>query len=301
MNEKIIVTVPATSANLGPGFDCLGIALSLYNRFHFTKNEKYDFTNVRPAYQNLNNLVIVSACKTYEYLKVKETPFILSIEEEVPTARGLGSSACCIVAGVMAANYFTGNTLTKKEILEIATSLEGHPDNVAPAIFGGLVSSFTINNQNQGLIIPTIYDVHKALAFVVMIPEFELETKKARSVLPKSLSYHDAIYNMSRAINIPKAMEHGEVGLLYYLLDDLWHEPYRRPLIVDSQVFKDYSIKNQVPFCLSGSGSTLLYITKLSKSDNIRFVDEIKRLPLKCEWEVKILECDVLGATMEVV
>ena len=288
--SKVIVTVPATSANLGPGFDTLGIALSFYNKFIFEKKEQFEFINVFEKYANENNLIVRSAIETYNYIGCDVIPFSLEEEQVIPISRGLGSSATCIVAGIMAANYFTGNKLTKNEILKIATSIEGHPDNVAPAIFGGLVSSF----KNFNDIEYTKYDVSNDLYFTVAIPSFTLSTHKSRGALPKKLSYSDIVYSLSRAINIPKALETGDIKKLYVLLSDKLHQPYRMKLISESYLFKDFSKRNKMPFCISGSGSTLLFIS------DYEIVMKLSKIRTKNNWDFKTLKPDSVGATLEV-
>lgn len=289
--EKIIVKVPATSANLGPGFDCLGIALNLYNTFIFERKDKFEFINVLEKYCNENNMVVRSALTTYEYLGVEPICFSLEESEEVPISRGLGSSATCIVAGIMAANYFCNNKLTKSEIVKIATSIEGHPDNVAPAIVGGLVSSVMVDNE----VMYTKHKVSDNLLFTVCIPNFQLPTVKARQVLPKRLNYNDIVYSMSRAINIPNAMSRGDIKSLYKLMDDKLHEPYRMKLIQESSRFKELSKRLKIPFCISGSGSTLLYISDReveSKLSNAKY---------RNKWIFKTLKPDMEGTRLEVI
>lgn len=256
----IKITVPATSANIGPGFDCLGVALTLYNSFYFEKcDNKFMFKDVLENYANENNLVIKASLLTYEYLNIKPIYYRLSEEEGIPSARGLGSSATCVVAGILAACYFAGIKLTAEEIINLGTRLEGHPDNVAPAVLGTLVSS--VKSEK---IIYNKHNVSQNLRFTVVIPNFKLKTSEARKVLPNTISYEDAVYNMSRAINIPITLSKGtEESLedLYELLKDKMHQPYRLKLINKSDKFQEYADKNHIPFCISGSGSTMLFIS----------------------------------------
>ena len=222
----IKIKVPATSANLGPGFDCLGIALNLYNEFTFVKSSEFMFENMPKAYSNINNLVVQSSLKTYEYLNIEPICYKMTSTDNVPVARGLGSSATCIVAGILAGSLLAGVKLTKDEIINIGTSIEGHPDNIAPAVLGNLVSG--VNGEN---VLYNTYEVCDKLKFTVVIPNFKVKTQDARGVLPKELPYKDIIYSMSRAINIPKCLETGNVEMLFEMLDDKIHQPYRFPLI----------------------------------------------------------------------
>ena len=279
-NNRYEVIVPATSANLGPGFDALGISFELFNRFIFKKSEKYEFVNVKEDYQNEDNLVIVSAKETYKYLKKKEIPFVLEIIENVPVSRGLGSSATCVLAGVIGAMLLSGAKLSDNEIINLATKIEGHPDNVVPAYFGGLCGSV----KNKDEIIHSSFDVSKYLIFTALVPPFCMETKKAREVLPKTLDYRDAVYNISRVALIPNAFESGDLDKLNILLSDKMHEPYRYPLIKESEIFIDFAKKNKLPLCLSGSGSTLLLI---SKGEMVNALEKIK---VEANWQYLTLK-----------
>lgn len=280
------IKVSATTANLGPGFDCLGLALNLYNEFYFEKRDKYEFGNINEKYKNENNLVIRSSKETYKYLKIKEVPYFLESKDNIPLARGLGSSASCIIAGVKAALILADKKLCDDEILTIASRIEGHPDNTSSAYLGSLVASV------DGEVVKACkYDVNSELLFTIVIPPFPLRTEDARKVLPASLSYHDVIYSMSRAINIPKALKDGNVELLYELLKDRLHQPYRFSLIKDSLLYIDFSQKQKIPFCISGSGSTMLFITKHSiKNDVEKINKDYKVLELHCEKEGVIYE-----------
>lgn len=280
MNKKYKIKVPATTANLGPGFDALGAALDIYNEFIIEESSEYKFINIKAEYANKDNLVIQSALKTFKYLKKKEIPFSLEIIENVPIARGMGSSATCIIAGITIAMLLSQKELSDEEIIEIATSIEGHPDNVSPAYYGNLVASVKCEDK----VICTTYNISSDLIFTVLIPDFELETEKARGVLPKTISYEDMIFSMSRAINIPKALEDGDLEKLFVLLDDKIHEPYRYELIEDSMEFKKISNKYEIPMCISGSGSTLLMISKKS------ILKEISKAKTKHNWEFKELK-----------
>ena len=287
--KRIRIRVPGTTANLGPGFDCLGLALNIYNTFIFEENFQWEFINFENKYANENNLVVRSMKKVYEIAKKPMRPFIIEIKEEVPISRGLGSSATCIIAGIMAANFFLDEVLSLDDIIKLATEIEGHPDNIAPAILGSLVSS--VNSES---IITVKHDISSNLLFTALIPDFALSTKEAREVLPQELSYHKAIYNMSRAINIPYALKEGDLVMLYHLLTDKMHEPFRMPLIKDASVFQEFAHERQIPFCLSGSGSTLLMISK----ENLE--NELKKIDVSTKWRFVTLKPDNSGTNLEV-
>lgn len=275
------IVVPATSANLGPGFDSLGLALSLYNEFIFSKNNEFEFINMPKKYANNDNLVVKASLNTYKYLKVEPIKYSLEIKSNIPTARGLGSSATCIVAGILIASYLANKELKPSEIIKIGTAIEGHPDNIAPAVLGSLVSS--VNGDN---IITNKYLIDSKLTFTVVIPDVKVKTSYARKVLPKEYSLEDVVYSLSRAINIPKALENGNIEMLYELLNDKIHEPYRFSLIPDSEKYLQYSKENKLPFCISGSGSCMLFITdKTIKERIINIKRAYKVLELKASVE----------------
>ena len=286
-NNRYEIIIPATSANLGPGFDSLGISFDLFNHFFIKRSDKYEFINIDEAYCNEDNLVIVSAKETFKYLKKKEIPFSLEMIQNVPVSRGLGSSATCILAGIIGAMLISDSKLSDDEIVKLATSIEGHPDNVVPAYFGSLTSAFMEGDK----VIHTRFEVSSSLVFTALIPPFSLDTKTARSVLPKVVSYNDAIYSMSRAISIPKALELGDINKLLFLLSDKLHEPYRYPLIKDSNLFIDFAKDNKLPLCISGSGSTLLIISL----DSI--ISKLNIIPTSDAWQYLELKVCKKGTT----
>lgn len=262
----------ATSANLGPGFDCLGVCFDIYNEYDFEENASYELRGFDEAFLNpSNNLIIQSYEKVFE-LKNKELKYIKLSEsiKNIPNSRGLGSSASCIVAGVMIANDILGNILATDEIFQIASLIEGHPDNVAPLIYGGLTCSF--KNEEYYTI---KYSVSKEFIFTVCIPSFELKTVDARRVLPKEVSMKDAVSNIAHTVGVIKALESGNLELLKASAIDKLHEPYRFPLIKGSNdVIKFGKVNNAVCF-ISGAGSTMLLISK----QNLDFTYQ--------DWQVK--------------
>lgn len=264
------VKVNATSANLCVGFDVLGLALDISNLFSFEESNEFGFKGFEEEYCNTkNNMVYDSYCYVFEKLNKKPIPVIIGFKGDIPVSRGLGSSSSLIVAGVFAANHILGNPLTKDELFNICVKLEGHPDNVAPAIYGSLVASY----KNGEEYYPNIYEVNDKLKFITVIPNYKLKTHEAREVLPKQLEYADIINNLSRIVNIPKAFKDGNLGLIIDLFKDKLHEPYRKGLIRDYDKLKNICDKNNVAFCISGSGSTMLII-----SYDYDIINEIKDL-----------------------
>ncbi len=286
--KEITVTVPATSANLGPCFDVAGLALNLFNKFSFKPSNGDKVIGFKPEYVE-NNLVL----KAYKRLFVKGNDRYLPVEiallqNDVPESRGLGSSSTCIVAGLMAANEMLNRKYSKLELLELATELEGHPDNVAPAIYGSLVATW-----NDGEYHPVQYSVSKDLKVILAIPDVQLKTKESREVLPKELSYQDIKFNSSRIMNMAKAYMEGDIKSLCGLIEDNIHTPYRLGLIPDAEKIKEIAKANDCPFTISGSGSTLLII---SKDDSIITKFESKHYSVNYKFmSLTVNEC---GATI---
>ena len=273
-SKKITIRVPCTSANLGSGFDVCGIALNLYNTFLFEPSNVDTVVNFKSLIVK-NNLILKSYQYVFEKINKPYIPVkITSLSTEVPASRGLGSSATCIIAGILAASRMLNNILSDEEIIRFATEIEGHPDNVAPCYLGGFVSSYKENGKIK--CIP--YPVDKDLHFIACIPNKELSTKVAREVLPSSLPYQEIIYNLSHIIHLPKAFKDGDVALLKDILNDTIHTPYRINLIPDAPLIKKMCDEEGLPFTISGAGSTLLII---SKDDDI-----IKKL-IKQKYKVQ--------------
>lgn len=255
---KIIRTY-ATSANLGPGFDSFGICLNLYNEYAFEKSTNYEIKEFNEKFSNpSNNLIIKSYEEVFKLLNKNIIPIKLTeLVHKIPSSRGLGSSASCIVSGVMIANDILGNILSIDEVFQISSSIEGHPDNVAPLIFGGLTCSF------KNKVFHTIkFKCDESFKFTVCIPSFELKTSVARSVLPKSISMADAVSNISHSVALIKALEIGDMELLKIANVDKLHEAYRLPLINGSNYFKDFAKNNNATCMISGAGPTILLISK---------------------------------------
>ena len=252
------VKVNATSANLSVGFDVLGLALDIKNVFTFEKSDDFLFTGFEKKYCNKDhNLVYDSYIKVFEKLNIKPIPVKIGFNGDIPVSRGLGSSSSLIVGGVFAANHILGNPLTKNECFDICAELEGHPDNVAPAIYGYLVASYKIGDKYY----PNLYKVSDKLKFITIIPPFELKTEMARGVLPHELPYKDIVSNLSRIVNIPRAFLDGDIKLIMDLFDDKLHEPYRGKLIEGFDEIKKLCNSKNVALCISGSGSTMLAIS----------------------------------------
>ena len=291
---KCTVRVPATTANLGPGFDSVGCAFTLYNTLTFTLGgNKLSFCKCDEKYANEENLAYIGFRDVYTYLGKTVDCVNISFDKiAVPVSRGLGSSAALIVAGAVAANHLLGNPLSKEELLKICNKIEGHPDNLSPAIYGGLTASLT----EDGVPYSVSYNIHPSLKFVALVPDFELLTSVARSVLPKEIAFKDGVFNSSHLAVLLKALETGNKELIALALKDKLHQPYRRGLIKGYDEAEKLALSlGAVAFCLSGAGPTCLCITD---SDNFAKQMENALKENNFSWKVLSLPVDNLGATV---
>lgn len=297
------ITVPATSANIGPGFDAMGLALNLFLSVDVKPLES-DIQRVVWTDKSMTplpdekNLILVSLTTTLKKLNMEAQGFELNMRDcKIPVSRGLGSSASAIVAGILGANALSGNKMTQKDVIDWATELEGHPDNVVPAILGGMSVSF----QSEGKVFTTQVPVPEQLAFAVMVPDFELSTKLAREALPKSYSKSDCIHNLSRAAYLVASFHAGSLDGLREALNDKIHQPYRISLIRDGKDILEMSKDlGAVGEFISGAGPTLIALYK--KSDRA-FKEKLQeRLSqLTSNWTLLDLNVCRQGATIEVI
>ena len=268
------ITVPATTANMGSGFDCIGAALSLYNHFTFhplseageTLKISVTGTEADKVGTDESNLVYQSFEKFYQHIG-KETPAVaIAIELGVPLARGLGSSATAIIGGLIGANELAGKPLNETEIMELAIAIEGHPDNVVPALLGNC--QLSVANGEKW----TICDIpwHQNIVPVVAIPNFELSTEEARKVLPKQLSYGDAVFNISHLGLLLRGLETNNPEWLSIAMADKLHQPYRKQLIRGyDAVEKSAVAAGAYGMVISGAGPTLLALSDISSAEKV--------------------------------
>ena len=255
------IRVPATTANLGSGFDCIGAALSMYNEFTFTP---IDTATLVIAVQGLeaarvntdaSNLAYQAFLRLYHRIDRVPPVIQLQIRLGVPLARGLGSSATAIVGGLLGANALAGNPLSPTEIMQIAIEIEGHPDNVVPALIGGCQLAATAASGWAIADIPW----HDKIVPVVAIPNFELSTSEARSVLPNEYSRADAIFNTAHLGLLVRGLETGNAEWLTAALTDRIHQPYRQQLISGYRdVERAVIAAGGYGMVISGAGPTLL-------------------------------------------
>lgn len=275
MGKTIKIRVPGTSANCGPGFDCLGVSCTIYNDMELTllhEPELHIFVegeggdNIPTDDRNLawrSIQTLLYRCKAEKEYKGA----IIRMKNGIPLSRGLGSSAAAIVGALKAANVLLGNPLDRRGLLKIATDIEGHPDNVAPAIFGG----FTVSLVNDGVPECFSFMPRLPLNLIVAVPDFHLSTKAARSALPSEVPLKDAVFNVGRAALLVGALIKGNVAFLRNAFDDALHQPYREKLIPGMyDVFRSARESGALGVAMSGAGPCIIaYATE--------HVDEIGR------------------------
>lgn len=269
----IEVKVPATSANCCIGFDTLGMALDWFGTFRFEPSETLEITGCPREYQTQENLVVQAFQRTCDYLKKEMPAFHLDIDMDLPFSRGLGSSACCIVAGILACDAWFAAQLNKMEILQLATKLEGHPDNVAPAIFGQACTSFVDEDGiSRMMMLPCAN--YQAL---LMIPSYPIVTKEARKVLPDTISHKQATQQVSHALSFALSLNTGNELMLKKSCKDYLHEPYRSLQIKEYDEVHALCEQLDLAMWISGSGSTMLALSLESvKLDRLKSYVEAK-------------------------
>ena len=290
----IRVKVPATSANLGVGFDCMGLALDWQGVVTFCfDGPEFMISGCPKAYQNKDNLVYHAFARTLMALGKRVPVVQIHIDTPIPVARGLGSSASCIVAGVLGAVAYSGQKLPLQELLRLATLLEHHPDNVAPALYGSLCASFMEN----GMPYTAQFAVHEKFRFVTIIPDYEVRTEDARRILPSDMSYADAIYQMGRCATLGKALESGDEEMVRHACIDRMQEPYRSRLIPEYDEVKRLCMDlGALAFVISGSGSTMLAVCTADTGGKLcRQLSERFR-----SWQVLELKAAAGGGAFEI-
>jgi homoserine kinase len=242
--QQVTVRVPASTSNLGPGFDCLGVALRIYNDVIVTRGEKSRLPAIAHAAADL----------FFQRTRCAPFSFSISIRGDVPSSRGLGGSATVRLGVLLAMNFLSGNRLDRLSIFQLCAQLEGHPDNAAPAVFGGFTVVREENVQR--------FHVSTALSFVLLIPNFEVETSAARKILPSQITRAAAIKNSANSSAITAAFASGNYQNLQGAFRDHLHQPYRKKLIPFlPHVITAAEKAGALGAFLSGSGSTIAAVT----------------------------------------
>jgi homoserine kinase len=298
----IKIKVPATSANIGPGFDTLGLALNLFNHVMLEKRDDSQKNVIweTPEIAIDDSINLVKTALEYTLEKHDCTSFgydLMMGNCDVPMSRGLGSSATAIVAGIYAANYLLDFKLSEDDMLLYATELEGHPDNVAPAIFGDMI----ISSYTEGSVIHDRIIFPDDIVFKVLIPDFELSTSAARKVLPKSYSIQQCVFNMSRLGLLINSLYTKRYDLLPFAVEDAVHQPYRLPLIQSAdQIFAKCREMKTLGSFISGAGPTLIALMPLAEAETFDQQFEPFLSTLESKWSIKTLTINKSGATYSV-
>ncbi len=304
---KVSVKVPATSANIGPGFDCLGLALPIYNTVTIeetvlpgtgieinmmTEDEaSIDEMIFDDIPRDENNIVYKAVEMLYNSIGQEPSELKINIQSQIPITRGLGSSAAVIVGGLIAANKLLGSPADETALLSIATEVEGHPDNVAPAILGGFVLA---SQEDDGSIVYRKLNWPNEWDITVCIPDFELSTNIARSVLPESVPMQDAIFNTKHLAMLIAAVNTKDEKLMKVALHDKLHQPYREKLVPGmKEIMEAFKHEDGVLGCvLSGAGPTMLIISHKYDLDKIK--STVKEI-----WEPQSVKVDIRTLKIE--
>lgn len=275
---KVVVRVPASTANLGPGFDTIGMALNLY---HWIEMSWSDEPIIQCYGEHLDgialdesNLIYKTAMNVFKMAGIAEKPLQLSMYSEIPLARGLGSSASAIIGGLVAANSLIGQPLKQDQLFQMASSIEEHPDNVGASLFGGIVVAYWDGSQAAHIRL----DVHPDLACLVVIPDFKLLTSKARDVLPKQVSMKEAIFNISHASLLTAALSTGNLSMIPHAMKDAIHQPYRCALIPGMEdIIAQATQHGALGVALSGAGPTMIAFVERTSPNKERLQQFISR------------------------
>ncbi|MBR6722180.1 homoserine kinase [bacterium] len=303
---KVSVKVPATSANIGPGFDCMGLALPIYNTVTIEEtvlpgtgveinvladSDAIDQASLDHIPLDENSIVYKAVELLYNSIGQTPSELKITIHSSIPVTRGLGSSSSVIVGALLAANELLGRPADEAALLSIATEIEGHPDNVAPAILGGLIIAA---QEDDGSVTYRKLEWPEEWALTVCIPDFELATEIARSVLPKEVPMKDAIFNAQKLAMLLHAVNTKDSELMKSALKDRLHQPYRMKLIPGLDKIMDNlkHFENVLGCVISGAGSTILVISEKNDLDKVRNI-------VKETWANQNIKCDIRTLSIE--
>ena len=297
----IHIRVPATSANMGPGFDSIGIAVELYN--HIWVEEQTEGLTIEvkckqaiPVPTDEKNLIYETMKYFYDQKGLKMPGVRIVQEDHLPMVRGLGSSAACIVGGLFAANALAGNICDKDELAQMAAQLEGHPDNSNPAIYGSMV----VGAQDAEKMNYVRLELPDDLIFATMVPDFPVSTADARGVLPDSYTRKDMVFNASRAALLVASMMTGKYENFDMAMEDCVHQPYRAQLIPGMhEIFKHAKEFGAVASYLSGAGSTLMAMVTKDQAEEFERKMSAYLGTLEHNWELNLLKADMQGVLVE--
>ncbi len=289
------IKIPATSANLGPGFDSLGLALNISNKFIYKENPHFkinlidqngDFIHI-PREENL----IYTVFRTVFEMNNQDLPAVeISAEVNIPFARGMGSSATAILGGLIGANILLDNIYDKDNLLNLAIDIEGHPDNIVPAFTGGMV----INILSNGQLKYKKVRVSEELKIIMIIPDFKLSTAKLRELLPEKIMFSDAIFNISRTALLTSIFYDSDWDLLKVAMEDRLHQDYRSKLIPGfDEVLKTGYDAGALGIALSGAGPTIItFALENEKKIAMKMADKFKKYDIDCTYIITKVDND---------
>lgn len=289
------IRIPASTSNLGCGYDTFGMALGYYNYIEASFADAFSLSISGEGAHRLQatpaNMVARAAAAAYELAEQPLPPIAFRCENNIPTSRGLGSSSAAIVGGIFAANQLMGETLSKAEMLALAARLEGHPDNVASALYGG----FTVTACECGRLYCKSLPLPASLRAVIAVPDFLIPTKKARSIMPKQVGLEDAVYNVSHAAYLALSLAEGDLGGFGAMLFDRLHQPYRATLIQGAKEVMEAAIAAGAIGCvISGSGPSMI-----SFSEDDAVLNENIAAAMREAFQQYDVDCRIIGATMD--
>lgn len=307
---KVSVKVPATTANLGPGFDCMGLALPIYNTVTIEETvlpgtgieinviadeDSTDEFSLEHIPMDENSIIYKAVELLYNSIGQTPSELKITVHTQIPVARGLGSSASVIVGGLIAANELLGRPADEAALLSIATEVEGHPDNITPAIVGGLVLT---SSEEDGSIVYRKLDWPQEWNLTLCVPEYELATDISRSVLPKEVPIQDAVFNAKRLAMFIQAIHTKDSALMKLALKDKLHQPYRMKLVPGlEKIIENLKHEENVLGCvLSGAGPSILIISERNNLDKIRSIVRETWADLNVKAEIYTLPVENNGA-----
>lgn len=294
MINRVKIRIPGTTANCGPGFDTVGMACSIYNDMELELSKEGGIRvevsgeGAGLIVANERNIAVQAVQAVLDKVDANYHGIMIRMNNHIPLSRGLGSSAAAIVAGLVAANAATGEKLSQQDLLNMATIFEGHPDNVAPAILGGVAVSV----NHDGHVHSLRFMPPKELILIAAIPEFTLPTKISRKVLPPTLPFSDAVFNVSRTALLIGALCQGQYESLKIALDDKVHQPYRRKLITGiDEVFEAAIDAGALGATISGAGPTLLAFSQEAPIQiGEAMVKAFNRAGIKAKYQVLTID-----------
>ena len=291
----IKIKVPCSSANFGPGFDSIGVALNLYNTFSICEIESGLIIDGCPLeFQTADNIVYKAMEIVFKKVNYIPSGIKILIESDIPISKGLGSSSSCIIGGMVAANYLSGNKLSKEDLINLATKMEGHPDNVIPCFLGGFIVSFFDGEKTYYEKIP----FESKIKFFAMYPNFNLSTKKSRNVLPKQLDFKFAMSNIAASSFLVASIANNNLNNIKHSMKNVIHENFRENLIPNFLEIKNKALElNALGVYLSGAGPTIMAITS---QDNLDFKNSMDSFfeSLENDWTIKELSICTNGTTI---